>query len=342
MRICLLTRYFNFRNAGIGRVSVEILKGLRERGHEVHTISTEGDSLYSYFRYTAFEIPKRLPKGYDIYHALTPMEGMWLPKDRSVVTYHDLIPMLHPDLAGAGLNEAKWKLLVGRNYFKLACAMASKGALLVCTNKKTRSEVVRYLKAPSDKVRVVKLGIDSSLEPQERKDETLRIGYLGQLDRRKRVDLLISAYKSSSLTGELLIGGAGADEEELRSLAGEDPRIKFYGFVPEHRLADFYNSLDVLVFPTGIEGYGLPLVEAMACKRPAVVLSDAIIPPEVRNRCYTFSSLESFFASEDSLRRWLRKVKVEDSYAWAKTHCWSRCVDEYVELYEEVVRQLRT
>ena len=45
---------------------------------------------------------------------------------------------------------------------------------------------------------------------------------------------------------------------------------------------DFYNSLDLFVFPTSIEGYGMPIVEAMACGKPVITLEDAEIPSNLR------------------------------------------------------------
>ncbi len=76
----------------------------------------------------------------------------------------------------------------------------------------------------------------------------------------------------------MIIGGSGPDKERLVVLAAGDKRIKFSGFIPEENMNEFYNSLDYFVFPSKSEGYGLPIVEAFACKKPVVVMNDGMIP----------------------------------------------------------------
>ena len=334
MKICLVTRYFDFRNAGIGRFSMEMKKGLEGRGHEVFALSTDKTSLLSYFNYTFFELQLRLPKGFDVYHALTPMEAMWMPKSKSVVTILDLIPITNPERAGAGIGYNILKRFVGSQYFQLACNVAMRCKKIICISKQTKDDVLRKFKVGEGKVEVIKLGISADLEATGKQDDVFRIGYLGQLDRRKRVNLLIKAVKESSVNCELVIGGTGVDEERLKKLAESDRRIKFLGLVSDDKLVDFYNSLSIFVIPTWVEGYGLPIVEAMACEKPVVVLKDAIIPEEVKSRCIRTNVLNT--ESLIYLSEHIDHSLLNSNSRWAKEHSWSRCMDEYIRVYEEV------
>jgi len=249
MRICLITRYFTFRNAGIGRVSSEIANRLEARGHDVYRISTDTWSLYQYFRYTAFELAHKIPKGYDIYHALTPLEATYIPKNKGVVTFYDFIPVLHPEKAGTGLHSS-WILNHGsRKYFKIASQIATRCAGLTAISEETKGELQTYFGVKKN-ITVVRLGIRSDLNPEPKFDDVFRIGYLGQLDRRKRVNLLVEAFHNSKVDGELVIGGTGPEEIRLKAIADNDSRIKFLGEVPDDKLPDFYNSLDLFVFPS--------------------------------------------------------------------------------------------
>ena len=99
----------------------------------------------------------------------------------------------------------------------------------------------------------------------------------------------------------------------------------------EERMADFYNSLDLFVFPTKIEGYGLPIVEAFACKKPVIVLGDAIMTDEIKSRCTQVDNLTDFLKSPKSTQ------DIEANYAFAKTHDWNICVEEYIKLYQRVL-----
>lgn len=335
MKICLLNRFFDFRNAGLGRVGLEVRNELVDRGYKVGELACSGTSLYSYFLYTSMSIPLRMPKTWDIYHALTPMEAIYIPKARGVVTFHDLFQITDRDKLGSGLGYSKWKNQVGVAYFKMAAKIASRCKGIVAVSEKTRDELVEYLGIDPSRIKVIHSGIRSDLTPWERKDKVFRLGYLGQLDRRKRLDLLIDAFKSSKLE-ELVIGGIGIDEALLKERTGNDSRIKFLGLVPDEKLVAFYNSLDVFVFPTWIEGYGLPLVEAMACGKPCVVLLDANIPWEVKRRCIIVEELDYVLGNETYLRNLCSSVDVKDNIEWARSHSWSRCVDQYLEVYEQV------
>ncbi len=185
----------------------------------------------------------------------------------------------------------------------------------------------------------MKLGIRPDLEPAEKPDNTFRIGYLGQLDRRKRVGLLVEAFHHSEIEGELVIAGTGPEEVRLKAIADGDDRIKFLGGIPDDDLPGFYNSLDMFVFPTFIEGYSLPTVEAMACKKPVFVLSDSIIPKEVKDRCFTISDLTSLFWDIDYWATVANsKLRLDSNYQFAKNHDWEKCVDTYEAIYRKILK----
>lgn len=351
IKICLAARYFDFRNAGLGRVAMEIRDRLIARGHDVRTVSTEGKSLQSYFSYTALEMPFRKPRGCDVYHALTPMEAMWLPTRKLVVTFHDLILCTHPERAGAGLGGGGWRNWVGRNYFATAVSLAQAKARqgislaqvrgrqvmtprIVCVSEQTKRDLMTCFGVPSNAIRVIKSGIRSDLEPGAKPDGKFKIGYLGQLDRRKRVDLLIGSFQASKIDAELVIAGMGVEDAMLRRIADGDPCVKFLGLIPDDELCAFYQSIDLFVFPTFIEGFGLPAVEAMACKKPVVLLDDVVMPDEIKKRCIVVSDLRSFFAKDMESR--IAEVDYEGNYAFAKSHDWEKTVDDYEALYREV------
>lgn len=337
MNICLLTRFFEFKGSGVTRLSTKVYEGLTNRGHTVYPIS-DGNTLYSYFIYTALEIPVKLPRhNIDVYHALATLEAMWLPRDRSIATFLDLFTTTNPERAGAGMGYNRWKLEIGRRYFDIGSRLASRCRILTAISEKTKEDMIQYLHIPESKIRVIPLGINDELEPQPRKDDTFRVGTLGQFDKRKRIDLLIREFKRSRMDAELVVAGQGMDRPILESLAGNDPRIKFLGLVPDDSLSDFFASLDVFIFPTSIEGLGLPVLEAFACKKPVVILSDAIMPNDIWKRCANVESLGLIFNNTKYLDNICNHVNYESNYQFAKEHSWTRNIDAYEKLYGEIV-----
>jgi len=301
-------------------------------------------SLYAYAWHTAVGVKFRLPRA-DVYHALATLEALWLPRDRSVATFLDLFTSTNPDRAGAGMGYSRWKLEVGRRYFAFGARMAAKCRYCVCISDKTKDDVIKHIGVNGDKLKVIRLGIADDLEPlplyhrfKPAGLHTITIGTLGQLDKRKRINLLIDAFKRTELPAQLLIAGKGPDEGLLKALAGNDERIKFLGLVPNGKLNDFYNTIDVFVFPSAIEGYGLPPVEAMACRKPTIILSDAIIPEDVRSRCVAVDDLTEALRDAGHLEELCKVVDYDGNYEFAKQHKWSNCVGEYIKLYKEVAK----
>ena len=337
MRICLLNRYFDARGTGVTRIATEVSRELEKQGHEVVKIATDGASLYAYAFQTAIAAPFKIPRrGIDVYHALATLEAMWLPPNRSIATYLDLFTTTNPDRAGAGMGYSRWKLEVGKRYFALGAKLAARCRFLVCISEKTKQDVIEHIRPDESKLRVIRLGVPDSLKPMDRKHSRLTIGTLGQLDKRKRIYLLIEAFRKSKLDADLLIAGQGPDRGILEDLAGGDRRIQFLGLVPEPELNSFYNSLNIFIFPTAIEGYGLPIAESAACGKPVVVLDDAILPTEVRSHCVSVPNLDWLFNKPDRMDSVLANPDRDNHLAFARKHRWNGCVAEYVKLYKEI------
>lgn len=344
MKICLLTRFFDYRAAGIGRVSRELrdrLLGVLQAilpaaGFEIATMSVTKSDIPSYVKYSLLDCHFKLPQA-DVYHALTPVEGVYLPRKHSIVTFHDLIMWTHPDKCGAGVGYNPVIRRMAEIYWRWCLYMSRNARVIVCVSDNTKAELKRVLHVPEERIRVIRSGITPDLDYEPMPHARLRLGYLGQLDKRKRLPKLIKAFRwASRLDAELWIGGIGRDEAKLKTLAGDDHRIKFLGLIPDEQLGEFYNGLDWFVWPSWIEGYSLPPVEAMACKVPTVVLADAIIPEEIKSRCMVMPTLYHFMS-------YLYKpdgdmtVDLEDNYRFAKAHDWIKATEEYIKAYLEAL-----
>jgi len=286
MRICLIVRRLSAKAGGIAVYTRNLIRTLRDEGHEVELSPSEGLSyiIWQFFRVPLWLIRSRC----GVYHAVGVIEGIVLPvfrpKAEKRVTIHDLIPLKHPREGIKGLFE--------RFFIRLGLFSARKCDVIYAVSHLTKVDLVRFAGIPEDKIRVVHQPIDERFlrEPRHagkfRERGKFMIGYISRMDYHKRHALLVGLFKQwDNPNARLLLAGTGEEFERVKELVADDPRIRLLGFIPDEELVEFYDSLDVYVHASKYEGWGLPILEAMARGKPVIVFEDAEIPGEVKNRC---------------------------------------------------------
>ena len=207
----------------------------------------------------------------------------------AVLTIHDLSFLVYPD-----------RLLAARQrYLEAFTRWSARRARLVMTDSAhTRSDVIRLLGVPAEKVRVVYPGVDTSLAaatPQAvaafRRERGLPdrfILYLGTLEPRKNLGTLLRAYDRLQHSGSrhvlVLAGGRGWMDDDIFRLVEElglKDRVLFPGYVAEEDLPLWYSAADLFVYPSVYEGFGLPPLEAMACGTLVIVANTSSLPEVV-------------------------------------------------------------
>ncbi len=340
MEVTMLSRYFNTENGGIGRYSKELLGRMIDNGVKVNPVQTLSEGALGYLYYTYLGLFGDLNffnKGSDIYHALTPMEAIHTPEDKTVTTFHDLIPILHPDKQNwhSDLFASSFREFVGKKTFRFACKKALASEKIIANSKQTKKNLVENFNVEQEKIEVIRLGISENLKPIMKDFDNYRIGTLSYLSPRKRIRILIKEFKKINREdAKLIIGGKGEQLPKLKKIAGDDDRIIFKGYIPEGEMNEFYNSLDVFVFPTILEGYGLPAVEAMATATPVITLEDAIIPKDIKSRTCVVPKNELSSVLENKEY----KVNIEKNLEFADLHDWNRNYRKTSQIYEEVVQ----
>ncbi len=139
---------------------------------------------------------------------------------------------------------------------------------------------------PANRIRVVPEGVDADRfapQPAARPegDHTFRLLCVGKWERRKGIDDLVIAYSQAFSRGEdveLVLASHNPyirdfdARQALDRLCGRDtPRIRLWAPGDDRALVRLYNQADVFVLPTRAEGWGLPIIEAMACGLPVIV-----------------------------------------------------------------------
>lgn len=206
---------------------------------------------------------------------------------RSVVTFHDMTFILHPELH----TRSK------RVFFPRAMRRSSRLAdMLIADSESTRTDMVRLLGTDPHKVITIPLGVDPEFRPLSDPELLTKIQkmyslpeefilFVGTVEPRKNVPLLIQSYKQlvdNGLHFPLVIAGKlGWMYEEVfaqveANKLGE--KIRLIGYVEQIDLPALYNLAQVFVYPTLYEGFGLPVLEALACGVPVVTSNISSLP----------------------------------------------------------------
>ncbi len=102
---------------------------------------------------------------------------------------------------------------------------------------------------------------------------------------------------------------------------------------------NFYNSLDIFVFPSSYEGFGLPIMEAKRCGIPVMLMKKAMISREIKKHCMEYDSIEDLieklkFAYQN---RKLMKSVGEASHKDAAKFSWKKTVDAAIKGYDKIL-----
>lgn len=236
-----------------------------------------------------FILPRQLKKsGVEIFHGPASLIPFRKENYRVVVTIHDLVAFLFPDTIPLKYGAYMRYLL------RYAVRRADK---IISVSSHTRDDLIRILKVPPEKIVVIHEAPTPLFQALDRKwaREQLKTRYglekkflyhLGNIEPRKNLIVLLQAFVQvcRQIDNEyvlVLSGQPGWLTGKLqRFLAGYPfkERILFTGYVPPEDLPLFMNGAEMFVFPSLYEGFGLPVLEAMACGTPVISSNRSSIP----------------------------------------------------------------
>jgi glycosyltransferase involved in cell wall biosynthesis len=228
--------------------------------------------------------------GVDLYHNPTFALPIVRPC-KAVATIHDVVFHFRPDLVREGLREylQRWTEVAAHTADRIVTVSRHSREALIAAYGVDGSRIdVTYEAADRDRFRPAYGG---AREDEFRARYGVRgpfILYVGALEPKKNLDRLLDAFAEAraarGLTHSLVLaGGDGGMPYDAREAIAErdlQAAVVVTGFLPDDLLPRAYNAADVFVYPSLYEGFGLPVLEAMACGTPAVV-SQATSLPEV-------------------------------------------------------------
>ena len=208
-------------------------------------------------------------------------EGIFFPHVPQIVTVHDLIPLKYPELS------PKWKY-----YYLYALPFLLKQSQhIICVSEYTKQDIVSNYKLNPESIAVVYNGYDRDLFfPQPNKEILKKYNldkyllYVGDMRCYKNLSRTLEAFDRLPLKDyQFVITGKKDDffypeiERQTAQLSAKD-RIIFLDYVPTEDLPGLYSMAQSLVFASLYEGFGLPVLEAMACGCPVITSRTTSIP----------------------------------------------------------------
>jgi glycosyltransferase involved in cell wall biosynthesis len=273
----------------------------------------------------------------------------------TVVTIHDLIPMILPEYRGSVLV---------RLYTSLVASAAARAHMVLTDSEASKRDILSHLKLADTRVRVVYLAPGPHFQPVDDPDrlEAVRHKYdlpedfvlwLSGFDVRKNAQSLLHAYtwvyEALGDYHPLVMAGVTPEEDtrffpDPRRIAAElgvSDAVRFPGWVDEADKPALYSAATVFVFPSRYEGFGLPILEAMACGTPVVTSNAASLPELVGAAAFQVdpddprrlgAAIIALCVQED-----LHAEMREKGLAQAAQFTWEKTARETLAAYQDVL-----
>ncbi len=205
----------------------------------------------------------------------------------TVLTIHDLAFLRFPHYFPG------WR----QRYLALFTRLSARKARIIVTDSaSTRSDVLHFCHVPEERVHVLYPAADEDFHPRPAEEVAAfraarglpehYVLYVGTLEPRKQVDLLVRAFAEAVARYRLphilaLVGGTGWMTERVETAiteTGVAERVWRPGYVPREELPLWYNGADLFMYPSVYEGFGYPVLEALASGAPVVAAAAASLP----------------------------------------------------------------
>lgn len=282
----------------------------------------------------------------DLYHSLAFPPSPFVPRP-TVITLHDATFWKHPETRSTG----------GRYYYSPLFPKAIRRALKVITvSNSSKRDLVEYLDLNPEKIAVVYQGIEARFFEPPREERLIQVRHkyrlpskfilsVGTIEPRKNLNNLISAFEilmsKGAIGHSLVIVGRKGWQRALNIPQSLKDSIVLTGFVEDGDLPLVYRLSDLFVFPSIYEGFGFPMLEAMASGVP-VVASNLSSLPEVGGDSCIYADPFSPTDIADNIEKLVSDKSLRENLTTkgslrARLFSWQRTAKETIQVYRETI-----
>jgi glycosyltransferase involved in cell wall biosynthesis len=300
--------------------------------------------LFWYFNWPKID---RLVGGTDIFFAPNINFISTSRKCPLVATFHDLSFERYPKFFTL-------KARIWHKYFVNPKKISQRSTKIIAVSESTKRDLEDIYRTDSAKIEIISHGIGDDFKVIDRADPKMTairkkyklperfILYLGNIEPRKNIGSIISAYqefiRKEKQNSEYKLVLAGATSPLLRGIPiGED--IFNCGYIEREERPYIYNLASLFVYPSFFEGFGLPLLEAMACGIPAITSHNSSLPEVSENAAILIdpdrpNELSQAMHSLITNEKLYSKTK-ERGFAQSQKFSWQKCAKKTLGVFED-------
>lgn len=301
--------------------------------------------------YENFELLHYLNKNkFSLYHSTSNILP-YFSKVPSVLTVHDLVPVDYPEYSSIE-TSIYYRLFLSRSVHK-----AKK---IIAVSNKVKEDIINRYGTDPIKIHVIYHGVEEEFkkihDPQllQRVIKKYKLPksflfFLGNLEPRKNllrvIDAFIHLKKHQQINQKLVIAGKNgwnyqAIYQKVKLEKMED-EIIFTGYLDRNDLPSIYSLCSLFVFPSLYEGFGLPVLEAMACEAP-VLISDRGALPEITDQIFPQANAFDVQDIADKIHLLLtdsgiRNKNIQQGIVRAKSFTWKKTAEETLKVYNQIL-----
>lgn len=220
---------------------------------------------------------------------------------------------------------------------------------LICISRTTRQDLMYYYAIPDDKISVSYLAYSEHFRAAESSQINFRVKtpfvlYVGGRSTYKGFSDLVNAYSQWRFRNDVnlvIVGNEWSEQESnLLSRIGIKDRVSLFNNINDRQLCDLYNQAAAFVYPSHYEGFGIPLLEAMACGCP-VIASDIPSTREVVDNIPFYFEVAKPEDLENALNACIEKnlrdsEQVKAGLDWVRQYSWQKTAQAFINAYRDL------
>jgi len=298
---------------------------------------------------------KALKAGVRLLHVPAFSPPVWRPgKIKIVTTVHDLIGMVFPNQLGC-MSRVYWGRWLPQ--------AVKRSDVLVADSQHTRDDLIRHLRVPAEKIKVIYLSGHEGFSSQPSKVKmnavkdafSLRGPYflfVGTLEPRKNLERVLAAFAefkaSSARTAAYQLAVVGSKDFArgifYKNLINRHPEILenvlFTGHVNHEQLNSLYSGATAFLYPSLYEGFGIPILEAMGSGTPVITSNTTSIPEVAGDAALLINPTQVSEIREAMLQvaedERLRQTLIVKGLERTRLFSWKKTVDELLDVYRSL------